>query len=832
MRRLSILVLVGALVLAACGGSSKSITGETGTSTTGSTTTGTGTTGTGTGTTTPTVTPASLTAMSSASSISADGTTTATITVLARNSANDLISGVTVAFSASSGGVAVTQATTDTSGSATATLSAAGDPTPRTITVTGTAGGLSTTVKVQVVSGSAAATSAVASLTTTSSVPSILSNGSTTATISALARDAANNALSGVPVTFAATSGSIAVTQATTDATGTATATLSTGGDSTARTITVTTTTASLSSTVAVPVVAAPAAPVLSMGNGTGTSFANGKISIAVPTLGAGGTTGFTLTIVDQNDNLYSAGPVTVNFSSPCIASQQAQVLALNGTTAVTSLSTSTGSLSGTYVAAGCTGSDTITATATAASQTLSATGTVSVAATSVGSIQFVSATPTTIGLKGTGLNETSTVVFKVSDSTGAPKAGVTVSFSPDTVVGGLALSPTSAVSAADGTVSTVVSSGTVHTVVRVTASITSPALSTESSQLTVTTGLPASGGFSIAVGKPAAPYPSVSACPNVEAYGIDGVVVPVTVYLADRYNNPVPDGTAVAFTTNGGHVDGACSTGVPNGPYTPPTGEGTCTVSWTSANPRPMTTDTPPVLADGRATILATAVGEESFTDNNGTGFYQAGDPFANLGEPFLSANESIAYILGDYFLDYNHNSKYDGPSGTFVGISCTGTTPGSSCTTKTLALGVSHLMIMSTSAANISLNATDTSGFTIGGTAGAPTLSIPESTAASAGPPVVNAVNNAGTIVYNVMDANGNSMAAGTTITATATIGTLAQTPATYTVGCNSDLGGVDIPATFTAPTTTGTGAVTITVTSPNGTQTIRSIQITVTP
>ena len=53
-----------------------------------------------------------------------------------------------------------------------------------------------------------------------------------------------------------------------------------------------------------------------------------------------------------------------------------------------------------------------ITATAAVASVTLTATGTVTVAAATIGSIQFESATPASIGLKGTGLNETSTVVF------------------------------------------------------------------------------------------------------------------------------------------------------------------------------------------------------------------------------------------------------------------------------------------------------------------------------------------------------------------------------------------------------------------------------------
>jgi hypothetical protein len=823
MRKFAIVLGLSAMLLAACGGSSTSL--RTSGSTTAGTTGSTGTTTTTT-TTTPTVVPASLTATSSVTSIPSDGSAPATITVLARNSANNLISGVVVTFAASSGGIAVTQATTDATGSATATLSTAGDSSIRTITVTATASGLTATVMVPVVNGSAAPTTAVASLTTTSSLPDLLSDGSTSATISTLARDGANNALAGIPVTFAASSGSLMVVSGITDATGTATATLTTAGDSTLRTITVTSKTANLSSTVAVPVVAAPATPVYSMGNGTGTGFMAGKISVGVPSISAGGVTGFTITIVDATNTLYTAGPVTVSFSSPCIAAAQSKIEASGSTTAVPSLSTTTGSLSGTYAAAGCSGTDLVTATATVGGQNLSATGTITVAAASVGSIQFTSASSTTIGLKGTGLNETSTLIYTVTDSTGAPKSGVTVSFSPDTVVGGLSVSPASQVSASNGTVQTVVSSGTVHTVVRIAANIAaiaatattaaSPALSTESSQLTISTGLPASAGFSIAVGKPS--YSSaVAACPNVESYGMDGVIVPVTVFLSDRYNNPVPDGTAVAFYTNGGHIDGSCNTGQPNGPYTPAANEGTCTVSWTSANPRPMTTDSPPVLANGRATILATAVGEESFTDNNGTGFYQSPDPFANLGEPFLSANESGTYVLGDYFLDYNHNSRWDGPTGSFVGITCDGVTSTSTCATSTLAIGAPHLLIMSTSQAVISFISAG-GGFTNTGSASAPSLSI---TALSSG-----------TVTFNVQDVNTNSMAAGTTIAATVnptTAGTLTQSPSPFTVGCSADIGGQTLSASFAA-TTAGSTTMSIAVVSPSGVTTTYNIPITV--
>jgi hypothetical protein len=752
---------------------------------------------------------------------------------------------VVVAFAADSGGIAVTQGTTDTNGAALATLSTAGDGTPRTITVTATVGSLVATVKVQVAATSAAGTTVVNSLTLSSSSGTIFTDGSTSATISALALDGANNVLAGVPVTFKASSGALQVTGATTNAAGYATAVLTAGDNSTPRTVTITGSTGALSSTTTVKVVtpSAPTIPVYTMGNGTGAAFVAGAIGVAISgPLSAGGTTGLQVSIVDQTNTLYTALPVTVTFNSPCIASGLAQILPSGSTTAVTTITTTTGSISATYAAKGCSGTDVVTASAVVASQNVSATATLSITAASIGSIQFVSATPTTIGLKGTGLNETSTVVFKVTDSTGGARAGVSVSFALNSTVGGLGLSPATATSAADGTVQTVVSAGTVHTVVRVTATIASPALSTQSSQLTVTTGLPASGSFSIATGD--AVYGSLRstfACPNVEAYQIDGVIVPITAFLADRYNNPVPDGTAIAFQTNAGHIDGSCVTGPPTGT----SGEGTCIVDWTSANPRPMTTDAPPVLENGRGTILATAVGEESFTDDNGSGYYQAGDPFANLGEPFLSSNESGVYVLGDPFLDFNQNGKRDAPSGSFVGITCTGSLPTSTCATSTLAIGTTHLIIMSTSGANIqyvSALPVGGQGFTANsgtdpnfGTAGSPALKIPQSVAAvagsggSAGTP---ASTFSGTITIQIEDENGNPMAAGTTVNAVLNntgIGTLGVTP--VTIGCETDVGGFLFQFAFTSATSGGSGTITVTVTSPNGTVSSFPIGITVT-
>jgi hypothetical protein len=409
-------------------------------------------------------------------------------------------------------------------------------------------------------------------------------------------------------------------------------------------------------------------------------------------------------------------------------------------------------------------------------------------------------------------LNETSTVIFKVVDSSGGGEPGVKVSFSLNTTAGGLSLSPATATSAADGTVQTVVSSGTEHTAVRVTATIASPALSTQSSNLTVSTGLPTSGAFSIAVGAPS--YGSL-ACPNVESYGIDLVTVPVTVQLADRYNNPAPDGTSVAFTTDGGHVAPSCTTPLATA------GDGECQVLWTSANPRPVTSSTPPVFRNGRAQILATAIGEESFDDVNSSGYYQAGDPFSNLGEPYLDANESGAYVLGDYFLNYYNMSSYQGPSGQFIGITCTT----SSCSTSTLAIGVEHLLIMSTSNANAYLSVSSPTTFT----ALSSGVSIVHSAPSPAAP-------NSGSFGVLITDGNGNPMAAGTTIAVSSGLTvSINGVSGPVTTGCNASggpttsyytipggppavtVGGDVVVIGLVAPTSVGNSSITVTVTSP---------------
>jgi hypothetical protein len=226
---------------------------------------------------------------------------------------------------------------------------------------------------------------------------------------------------------------------------------------------------------------------------------------------------------------------------------------------------------------------------------------------------------------------------------------------------------------------------------------------------------------------------------------------------------------------------------------------------------------DSPPLKAAGRATILATAIGEESFTDTNGNGYWDAGEPFVNLGEPYRDDNENGVYDVGEYFLDFNQNQVRDAGDGTFKGITCTGNTPGSTCSTTTLAIGVSHLLIMSTAAANIAV--TGTPGF-----GGASPLTLAHTAAAPAAP-------STGTIDFNVQDLNGNPMPAGTTVKVTAdtAIGTISGPGASWTIGCRTALGGESLVVTLTAAANPASGNITITVTSP-GTKTATVFTIAV--
>jgi len=285
MRKFKFVAWLSAALLAACGG--------------GKTLTGSGSGGTGN------TTVATITVTSSVASIAADGSDSATITAVAKDASNNLAQDVTISFGTTGGGLAVTQATTDSSGRATATLTADSSVSAGSaITVTAASGSVSGQVVVNVVN-----TQQTISLTT--SAPQIPSDGSSSATITALVRGAANQFISGVNVCFTATSGGLGGLSngcATTDSNGSATATLSTAGDQTNRRITVKAAAGSANATVDVDVTGTR---LTATGPSSLILGAQGTYTVSLSDAGNNGIAGKTVTLSSSNGNTLSAQTVT-----------------------------------------------------------------------------------------------------------------------------------------------------------------------------------------------------------------------------------------------------------------------------------------------------------------------------------------------------------------------------------------------------------------------------------------------------------------------------------------------------------------------------------------
>lgn len=223
----------------------------------------------------------------------------------------------------------------------------------------------------------------------------------------------------------------------------------------------------------------------------------------------------------------------------------------------------------------------------------------------------------------------------------------------------------------------TVVNSGTVAATVRVTASIdgTIPLISSQSNVLVVSTGKPDQDSFSLS-----------ASVQNIEGWEHDGAQVTITARLADAFNNPVPDGTAVVFTAEGGAIDSSCQTS-----------KGVCSVVWTSQNPRPVGVDGNGPLLDrsglqtedpnaalkeetnfdggkyfgnhfgqpygGRVTITATAIGEESFADLNSNNILDTDAEFSLFVGSVTDCgrdNSGDCYDLTEAFVDHNEDGLY----------------------------------------------------------------------------------------------------------------------------------------------------------------------------
>lgn len=309
----SLIVLFGlTLSLAGCGGDSGcgSLSGGGG----GTTPTGTGNCSSSSTTPPPASNVASLAVSSSAASVPTDGSATATITVLAKDANNNAMSGVAVTLSATSGTLSGAAASTGSNGTVTATLSGQGLSAGTTITVTATSGTVTGKTTVAVVAKQQ-------TITLLTSSPQMPSANTKSVTITAIVQGSNNELLSGVPVTFQASSGAIVAAQTaagatgqvpagTTDANGTAQATLTTPGDPTNRFITVTANAGSTSATVQVSVYGTA----LSISGPTSlVQSAQGSYSVSLTDSGGNAIASQTVTLTSANNNTLTPATVTTS---------------------------------------------------------------------------------------------------------------------------------------------------------------------------------------------------------------------------------------------------------------------------------------------------------------------------------------------------------------------------------------------------------------------------------------------------------------------------------------------------------------------------------------
>lgn len=484
-----------------------------------------------------------------------------------------------------------------------------------------------------------------------------------------------------------------------------------------------------------------------------GSSTTTITVSASPTAITTTGTSTITATVSSGGAAVADGTTVNFNLSSSTYGS-------LSAASATTTGGVATVTFTG---AGGASGTVTVTASSGGGSGT-AALAVGSVATSAAGGIVFVSASPQVIGIKGAGQVTSSAITFNVTDASGAAVSGAAVSFNMLGPSGGRQPSaggeyigaddgtPTTASGTTDsaGNVSVLLNSGDVAGPVSVSASVTVGSLTyqTSSSVVSIGGGVPSATHFTIA-----------RDTINLPGLDVAGATSTLTAFVADRFGNyNVLQGTSVSFYTEAGAVDRSVTLD--------DTGQGQ--VTFRTQDPMPIdvgidATDiaglSPYDLAfgtsyaagtgigtpnprDGWVTVLAVVQGEESFTDTNGNGLYDSGEPFVDVGEPFLDANDNGVWDPGEFYIDENGNGSYDAGNGVWDGPNC----PDSGCRT-------SKLIFQNTELVFTGQLYCDT------------TLANPFSVADGGSLP----------FTLSVHDRNFNMPVAGTTITVTASYGTL---------------------------------------------------------
>lgn len=414
--------------------------------------------------------------------------------------------------------------------------------------------------------------------------------------------------------------------------------------------------------------------PASTSGTGTDTETSTvvvGTVSVtASPTaVTVGGLSSIEATVLDDSSNNVPDGTVvTFSLDPSSLGAIPSQATTVDGVAKATFTANSTTS-----------GTVTITATAGGVSDTV----TVAIQGADAGSIEFSSASPQVIGLKGSGQTETSIVTFLVKDVNGNTVTdGTSVTFTMKGPNGGEDLDPLST-STVNGEAVTILHSGSMAGPVTIVASVVvsvDKTLSTSSFPVSIGGGVPTAKSFTLAT----------------DVFNLPGLAyvnrqANISVFVADRFGNyNVLEGTSVSFYAEAGAIDrnvNVDSTGagsvvfrtqnpMPEDVIATPaetTLQGTVFATWgisTSNNPR-----------DGWVTILATVMGEESFVDANANGIFDRKEgstdyeDYTDIGEPFMDLNDNGVRDDGtggdplEEYIDANNNGQYDGPNGCWDG-------------------------------------------------------------------------------------------------------------------------------------------------------------------
>ncbi len=533
-----------------------------------------------------------------------------------------------------------------------------------------------------------------------------------------------------------------------------------------------------------------PAQPAL--GTGSTTTFTAGELQFSETSIAARQTIGVSVNIADITANantLITDTEYAVVFSSACVTGG-------NASFDNTQIRTTSGTATTFYTASGCKEQDTINAALYAVEDNVVNTttsiaiakGDITIALPESNSIEYQDMTDRKIAMQNisfSDLPETTTVSFIVKDEFNQPISGKQVAFSLSNKSVGASLSGGTSGSIqgegevlastnAAGIVTITVKSGTTHglvTVLAVAEKNDGTLLRTQSFGISITTGIPVQTSFSL-----------VLDILNPRGWNFFGETVSATVFLADRFQNPVPDGTIVNFIADGGFVEPTCETS-----------NGSCSVSWTAANPRPGFSkdnsakqqsqsalehptndpssqlfgagpgvDVNPAWNGGRSglvTILAYLDGEVNYADTNGNGRFDNGEDYTPMAEAYLDANEDGVYTAPDennpfeQLIEYVANGTQDAEPSYYQG---------STCTQDTRDLGLGHC----TSLVHIYreaqlVMASDNVGFKIDSIVGGKTADLSAATC-------INVFNEEFvTFNFSVSDYNGNTPINGTALT-----------------------------------------------------------------